>query len=64
MLLSEFMFIKKSISEHREDMYRLAKSKGPNHPEVLKASKQLDEQIITFQQMLMASQSKGNKDIS
>ncbi|WP_176713759.1 hypothetical protein [Pseudobacillus wudalianchiensis] len=50
MLLSEIMMIKNSISKHREEICRLAKSKGSSHPEVLKARKQLNSMMMALQQ--------------
>ncbi|MFK2826685.1 hypothetical protein QYG89_13595 [Bacillus sp. B190/17] len=53
MLLSEIVFIKENISKHEEEMHDLAKIKGSRHPEVLKARKQLDDEIIMFRKKIL-----------
>lgn len=61
MLLKNALDLRKDISEHRQDLSNLAKSKGLSHPEVIKISQQLDEEIILLQKMIreISSVQKG-----
>jgi hypothetical protein len=46
MFLKTVLELSKMIDGHRQDMYVLTKNKGTSHPEVIKISQQLDEDIL------------------
>ncbi|SIS06577.1 Spo0E like sporulation regulatory protein [Peribacillus simplex] len=52
MILKTVLELSKMINGHRQDMYVLTKIKGTSHPEVIKVSQQLDEDIIRLQNII------------
>lgn len=52
MLLKNALNLRKDISKHRHDMYVLVERKGLSHPEVIKISQQLDEEIFLLQKII------------
>jgi hypothetical protein len=61
MLLSKLVLLKESVDKSREEMHKLAESKGLSHPEVINISRELDNKIIILQQFIMATKSKHTK---
>ncbi|CAH0238995.1 hypothetical protein SRABI84_02832 [Peribacillus simplex] len=52
MILKKILELSKMIDGHRQDIYVLTKNKGTSHPEVIKISQQLDEDIIRMQNII------------
>ncbi|MCM3790122.1 aspartyl-phosphate phosphatase Spo0E family protein [Domibacillus indicus] len=52
MILKNVIDLRKNIRKHRQDMYELANCKGIAHPDVIKASQQLDEEIVRLQKII------------
>jgi len=52
MFLKKAMDLSKSIDDYRHNMNELIKNKGNFHPEVLKVSHQLDEEIIVLREVI------------
>ncbi|MGE7904693.1 aspartyl-phosphate phosphatase Spo0E family protein [Peribacillus sp. NPDC094092] len=52
MILKKILELSKMIDGHRKDIYVLTKNKGTSHPEVLKISQQLDEDIMRMQNFI------------
>lgn len=52
MILKTVLELSKMIDEHRQDMYVLTKNKGTSHPEVIKISQNLNEDILRMQNII------------
>ncbi|WP_223587978.1 aspartyl-phosphate phosphatase Spo0E family protein [Neobacillus bataviensis] len=52
MMLKNALDLRKDIREHRNALYVLAKSKGLSHPEVIKISQQIDNEISLLQKIV------------
>ncbi|MFE4075283.1 Spo0E family sporulation regulatory protein-aspartic acid phosphatase [Peribacillus sp. YIM B13477] len=52
MILKTVLELSNLIDGHRQDMYVLTKNKGTAHPEVIKISQQLDEDILRLQSII------------
>ncbi|MFA1712402.1 aspartyl-phosphate phosphatase Spo0E family protein [Peribacillus frigoritolerans] len=52
MILKRVLELSKMINGQRQDMYVLTKIKGTAHPEVIKISQQLDEDILRLQSII------------
>lgn len=52
MILKNVIDLRKNIRKHRQDMYELANYKGIAHPDVIKASQQLDKEIVRLQKII------------
>ncbi|MEM1506027.1 aspartyl-phosphate phosphatase Spo0E family protein [Domibacillus sp. 8LH] len=52
MILKNVIDLRKNIKEHRQNMYELANYKGAAHPDVIKASQQLDKEIVRLQKII------------
>lgn len=52
MILKTVLELSKMIDGHRQDMYVLTKNKGTSHPEVIKISQHLNEDILRLQNII------------
>ncbi|KOR80357.1 Spo0E family sporulation regulatory protein-aspartic acid phosphatase [Peribacillus frigoritolerans] len=52
MILKTVLELSKMIDGHRQDMYVLTKNKGTSHPEVIKFSQYLNEDILRMQNII------------
>lgn len=52
MILKNVIDLRKNITKHQEDMHELANYKGIAHPDVIKASQQLDKEIVRLQKII------------
>ncbi|MEP9405918.1 aspartyl-phosphate phosphatase Spo0E family protein [Peribacillus frigoritolerans] len=52
MILKTVLELSKMIDGHRQDMYVLTKNKGISHPEVIKISQHLNEDILRMQSII------------
>ncbi|MFE4708789.1 Spo0E family sporulation regulatory protein-aspartic acid phosphatase [Peribacillus simplex] len=52
MILKKVLDLKKSIGDYRRDMNKLVINKDISHPDFLKISNQLDEELSVLQKMI------------
>jgi DNA-binding Lrp family transcriptional regulator len=52
MILKKALELRRSIDRYRRNMNELATNKGISHPEVIRMSQKLDEEIIILQKIL------------